>query len=323
MKSLPEHWSRLSAVALLLYPLSLLFGLLSAIRRLGFRLKMLHSGKVKLPVIIIGNITVGGTGKTPFTLALVEQLLARGYHPAIITRGYGGNMQGVQQIMPDCDSQLCGDEPALMARRQLCPVVVGRDRLAAAQYVVAQLPECDLILSDDGLQHYRLQRDVELVLIDGERRLGNGLLLPAGPLREPASRLNHVDAVIINGGQVQPGQFGMQLHGEWFYQLQQPQRRVQAEFFLGKRVHAVAGIGNPARFFRHLQQLGIDVESHPFADHHAFQAGDLQFDLCDAVLMTEKDAVKCASFADENCWVLRVDASIPSALLELILKKAR
>jgi tetraacyldisaccharide 4'-kinase len=274
-----------------------------------------------VPVIIVGNISVGGTGKTPFTLWLAEQLLADGWHPGIISRGFGGSGSTPQEVLANSDPAIAGDEPVLMAQRNLCPVWISRDRPAAAQALLNTHPECDVILSDDGLQHYRLQRDVEIVVVDGVRRFGNGLLLPAGPLRETTSRLRKVDAVVINGGTVADGEYLMQLEGVHFYNLLNPEISATAADFKEQTVHAIAGIGHPERFFRHLENMGLTLQTHAYPDHHRYTAADLSFADANALLMTEKDAVKCREFADEKCWVLRVEAHLDSALTQLIIKK--
>jgi len=318
---LQRHWYHITPLHLLLLPISLLFHLIVATRRLLFRCGILSSVKLPVPVIIVGNITVGGTGKTPLTLWLAEQLLANGWHPGIISRGFGGSGSKPQEVLPGSDPAAVGDEPVLMAQRLLCPVWVGRDRPAAAHALLLAHPECDIILSDDGLQHYRLQRDVEIAVVDGLRRFGNGFLLPAGPLREAPSRLREVDAVVINGGKAEPNEYLMQLEGMHFYNLLNPEITATAADFDGQAVHAIAGIGHPERFFRHLNKLGLTVQTHSYPDHHHYSAADLAYEGSNALLMTEKDAVKCSAFADEKCWVLRVDAHLDPALTQLILKK--
>ncbi len=320
---LQHHWYRITPLHLLLLPVSWLFGMLTALRRALYRNHILTSFKLPVPVVVVGNISVGGTGKTPLTLALAAQLIAHGKHPLIISRGHGGTTRQPQAVAADSDAGCCGDEPVLMARRRLCPVWIGRDRVATARAALLAHPECDVILCDDGLQHYRLRRDVEIVVMDGARKIGNGFLLPAGPLREAVSRLKHVDAVVINGGQSSGREikFGMALAGDVFYNLLDPARTATALDLRGMRCHAVAGIGNPQRYFDTLQALGLQCTTHPFPDHHAYRANDLLFSDCDALLLTEKDAVKCATFADARYWVLRVDAQIDSALIELILRK--
>lgn len=320
MAGLESYWYRLSPAHLLLLPASWLFGALAATRRLLYRLGILKSHRLPVPVVIIGNISVGGTGKTPLTLAVAGHLAAQGMHPVIVSRGYGGTASQ-QQVAPDSEAGQVGDEPLLMARRGICPVWVGTDRVATARAALAAHPECDVVLCDDGLQHYRLQRDFEIVVVDGARRFGNGLLLPAGPLREGAWRLATADAVVVNGGAPANGQYGMQLSGAVFYNLKHPERTARAADLKGARLHAVAGIGHPQRFFDHLAELGLQVTPHAFADHHPYAASDLEFADCDALLLTEKDAVKCAPFADERYWALRVEAQVDSALFAQLLRK--
>ncbi|MFY9261840.1 MAG: tetraacyldisaccharide 4'-kinase [Gallionella sp.] len=344
------YWHRRHPLHLLLLPISWLFGALAAVRRFLYRTGIFKSVRLPVPVVIAGNISVGGAGKTPLTLALARQLVACGYHPLIVSRGYGGNAEQPQRVMQDSTAAQVGDEPLLMARRGVCPVWIGRDRAAAAQLALAQHPECNVILCDDGLQHYRLQRDVEIVVVDGVRGFGNGWLLPAGMLREPIRRLQTVDAVVVNGGNcgyefirtsparakidgesvrinshpqadAHPPAFSMQLSGAQFVNLLHPQQTAQADDFKGLKLHAVAGIGNPPRYFDHLTSLDLSFTSHAFPDHHPYVAADLAFTDCDALLLTEKDAVKCASFADNRYWVLRVDAELDPALMQLLLRK--
>jgi len=324
MERLQHHWYRISPLHLLLYPVSLIFGALVALRRFLYRSDVFASPKFHVPIVIAGNISVGGTGKTPLTLWLAQQLIEDGWHPGIISRGYRKSKS--KDVLPRCvsaedSSDEVGDEPLLMAQRKLCPVWIGRDRPAVASALLLAHPECDIILSDDGLQHYRLHRDAEIVVIDGARRFGNGLLLPAGPLREPVSRLNDVDAIVVNGGVAQANEFGMQLQGTRFHNLLNPEIVVSANELAGQRLQAIAGIGHPKRFFDHLQQLGLQCTTQAFSDHHDFTASDLDFDDLDAILMTEKDAVKCAAFATEKHWVLRVDAQVDPTLAQLIIKK--
>lgn len=321
MPSLEQYWERITPLHLILFPASLLFGLLSAFRRTLYRTGWLLSERLPVPVVVVGNLNVGGAGKTPLTLALAQGLIAQGLKPLIVSRGYGGNATQVQEVTPRSMPQHVGDEPLLMARRGLCPVWVGRNRAAAARAALQAHPECNIVLCDDGLQHYRLKRDVEIVVIDGVRGFGNGLLLPAGPLREPTSRLRSVDAVVVNGGLSIGEQFDMRLEGALFHNLLEPNKTAVAEDFASSRNHAVAGIGNPQRYFRHLDSLGIHHVAHPFPDHHPYCADDLAFTDCDAILLTEKDAVKCASFADTRFWVLRVEAQIAPSLTALILRK--
>ena len=330
MHWLQNHWYRTTRLHLILVPISLIFHVLIAFRRELYQNGMKTSERLLLPVIVIGNISVGGTGKTPLTLALAQQLIERGWHPLIVSRGYKSSATYPQQVQPRMSALQAGDEPLLMARRKICPVWIGRDRAATARAALQVHLQCDIVLCDDGLQHYRLQRDVEIAVIDGERGFGTGWLLPAGPLREPVSRLQTVDAVVVNGGTVATGQYAMRLEGSVFYNLLDPGQTATADDLRkrtavshGSKVHAVAGIGNPQRFFNHLEQLGIAFTPHPFPDHHQYSASDLAFADCEAILLTEKDAVKCASFADARYWVLRVDALVDPDLLEHILRKIK
>ncbi len=321
MPWLERQWYRVGPFHLLLLPASLLFGLLAAIRRALYHNGLLRSEKLPVPVIVIGNITVGGSGKTPLTLWIAQQLAERGWHPGIISRGYRSTAAFPRAVSPDDSAEAAGDEPLLMAQRGLCPVWIGRDRPAAARALLHAHPECDVLLSDDGLQHYRLQRDIEIAVVDGARRFGNGFLMPAGPLREGPSRLRTVDAVVINGGTARSGEYVMRLEGTEFQNLANPALSRKAGDFHGLRVHAIAGIGHPQRFFDHLKSLGLAVQAHPFPDHHRYTPADLAFGDADAILMTEKDAVKCAAFANEKCWALRVDARLDPTLAHHILER--
>lgn len=321
MHGLQHHWYRYTPLLLVSLPVSWLFGALAALRRWLYRKNIIASHRLPVPVIVVGNISVGGTGKTPLTLALAAKLIEFGMHPIIVSRGYGGSVPSPTEVHEDSTARRCGDEPLLMARRNICPVWIGRDRVATALAARQAHPECDVILCDDGLQHYRLQRDIELVVVDGKRRFGNGMLLPAGPLREPVSRLRNVDAVVVNGDGALSGEHTMRLHGELFHNLLNPSKTLPAHCFQGLRLHAVAGIGNPRRYFDQLHAMGLNCTEHPYPDHHAYTPDELCFAECDALLLTEKDAVKCTAFADSHYWVLRVEAQIDTQLIELILRK--
>jgi tetraacyldisaccharide 4'-kinase len=279
-----------------------------------------------VPVIVVGNITAGGTGKTPLVLWICDFLREHGYSPGIVSRGYGGSGH-TTAVRENSATDVAGDEPVLLARRSRCPVWVGRDRVAAARALITVNPGCNVIVSDDGLQHYRLRRDFEIAVIDGSRATGNGLPLPAGPLRESTSRLGDVDAVVVTGSEFSPAagpaSFVMALEGTQFRNLLNPDFHQEAGAFHGKRLLAVAGIGNPARFFDHLQSLGLSFAAHAFPDHHVYSQADLDFPDVDAIIMTEKDAIKCLRFARENHWVLPVDARVNAALGRLILEKMK
>jgi len=328
------HWERFTAVSALLLPISLLFRVAATLRRGSYRAGLASTVRLPVPVIVVGNITAGGTGKTPLTLWLAAVLSAQGRSPGIVCRGYGGAARAPQPVRPDSDPYACGDEAVLLAQRSGCPVWIGANRPAAARALLAAAPGCDVVLSDDGLQHYALARDVEICVVDGERGFGNGWPLPAGPLREQPSRLAVVDAVVINDGdghraplpairRLNAQCHGMKLEPRGFWNLQHTDRRVGVEHFRGRRVHAVAGIGNPGRFFRQLRDMGLEINAHAFPDHHAYTVADLAFAGTDAVLMTEKDAVKCQRFAPETCWAMAVDAVPDAGLSELVMRKLK
>jgi tetraacyldisaccharide 4'-kinase len=287
-----------------LRPLAALFGLIVRLRRSAYRRGWLPSGHPGRPVVVVGNLTVGGSGKTPLTAWLASALAARGLKVGIASRGHGGTARGPIEVTAASDPALVGDEPVLLARRTGARVVVARDRLAAARRLA---PDVDLILADDGLQHYRLARDLEILVIDGGRRFGNGRLLPAGPLREPVARAATVDLVVVNGGEARPGELPMALAPRAVVALGSGQRSALADW-RGRRVHAVAGIGDPARFFATLRAAGLDLVEHPLPDHAPIAAADLAFGDGLPVLMTEKDAVKCGSFPAAGLAYLEVAA---------------
>jgi tetraacyldisaccharide 4'-kinase len=321
MASLERHWDHLTPVSLALLPLSLLFCLVVGLRRLLYRAGILSRIRLDVPVIVVGNITVGGTGKTPLVLWITDLLKRSGYRPGIVTRGYrGASRHWPRAVTPSTDASEVGDEAVLLARRSGCPVLAGPDRVESGRLLIEQ--GCTVLVSDDGLQHYRLDRDIEIAVIDGTRRFGNGLCLPAGPLREPVGRLRTVTLRVAQG-QSEPGEIGMSLVPGRVYRLQNPDEHADLDDFRAGSVHAVAGIGNPERFFSSLRSLGIDVIPHAFPDHHAFQASDLVFGDDIPVLMTEKDAVKCQTFARPNFWVLPVTAQPVAELAERVLNRLK
>lgn len=290
----------------LLLPLSWVYGFITALRRMLFRLKLKHQTKLPVPVIVVGNITVGGTGKTPFTLLLCQQLQQSGFKPGIVSRGYGADIRAPLQVQADATASQVGDEPLLLARRSGCPVVVCPDRVAAAEQLLAD-NDVDIIISDDGLQHYALARDIEIVLIDGKRGLGNAQLLPAGPLREGIWRLKQVDLVLANSAPFSGADGVMHLVTASVKPL------IGQHTLADEPVTLVAGIGNPQRFADTARNAGFTVaECRFFADHHAFCAGDFA-GINGPVLMTEKDAVKCREFARPNWFSLMVEARLDTA----------
>src|SRR5690606_5647745 len=310
--------------------LALVFAALSGLRRWLYRAGVLRRQRVGVPVVVVGNITAGGTGKTPFAVALVRRLQAAGWRPGVASRGHGRRDEGTPRwVEAGSDPTLAGDEPLLVAQLTGAKVRVDRDRAAAARALAAA--GCDVVVCDDGLQHYRLARDVEVEVIDGRRRYGNGRLLPAGPLREPPARGRACDFRVVNlaGGEAvaatHPPEAGF---GEWPMRLRagdaRPLLRGRARplaGFAGQRVHAVAGIGHPQRFFTMLREAGIAVVPHAFPDHHAYTAADFEFGSDLPVLMTEKDAVKCAAFAGERYYAVPVEAELPEALWVALLDK--
>ncbi len=296
----------------LLRPLSGLFQLVAALRRWGYRAGWLRSVRVSAPVVVVGNLSVGGTGKTPLVLYLAQALKARDCRPGIVLRGYGaeGTAVEAQVVDPVGDTSAVGDEAMLLAQRSGCPVAVGVKRAAACERLIAE--GVDVIVCDDGLQHYALQRQFEIAVVDGARGLGNGRCLPGGPLREPVSRLQQVDLVVVNGdwgaaGAAPAQALPMRVGGQEAVNLRTGERR-ELGHFAGTEVHALAGIGNPARFFGMLRGAGLVPIEHPMADHASIRPADLAFDDNLAVLMTEKDAVKCRQYASERHWMVPVSA---------------
>ena len=324
---LERQWYRWSVWHLLLLPLSLLFWLVSSLRRAIYRAGWKKCEKLSVPVIVVGNISVGGTGKTPLVIALVALLKDAGWKPGIISSGYQGKGRLPRPVTHDSEPTTMGDEPVLLVRKTGCPVWVGQNRVEAGQALLANHPEVNVIVCDDGLQHYRLARDVEVVVIDALRWFGNGQLLPAGPLREPVRRMRSADVVVINGwlpgAPLQRREFTMQLNGNLLYNLRNPELKAQPEIFVGQTVHAVAGIGHPLRFFKHLKKLGMHCVEHPFPDHHAFTSQDFPWHESEVIVMTEKDAVKCVDFLGDNAWVLPVQAQLDPGVGRTILEKLR
>jgi len=312
---------RLTPALWLFLPLAWLYALLSAINR-----RFARPTRLPVPVIVVGNIIVGGAGKTPLTLWLAGELRRRGWRPGIVSRGYGRTGDQLRPVVADSTAAEVGDEPLLLARRSGVPVWVGGQRAEAGAALLAAHPEVNVLLCDDGLQHYALARDVELVVFD-RRGAGNGWRLPLGPLREPLSRLATVDAVIANELSettfpVPVPRFPMTLRPGRFHRLDNPSETCSVDELLARdKCHALAGIGHPERFFRTLENLGLIIEPHPFPDHHRYSAADLAFASNGVLLMTEKDAVKCTGLTAGETWVLPVEAELSPALIDLILEK--
>ena len=311
----PAFWqagARIPPWARVLEPL---YRALQCLHRWVYALGLRRPWRAPVPVIVVGNLTAGGSGKTPLVLVLAEALRAQGWHPGVVSRGYGRADRDPRVVSADSRADAVGDEPLLVARQARVPVAVAARRADAVRLLLHE--SVDIVLCDDGLQHRALARDIEIIVVDGRRRFGNGHLLPAGPLREPPSRLRRVDFVVCNGGDAQPGEIAMALQAQPWRALQPVAGREPPA--AGAAVHAVAGLGDPERFFASLQALGYRVNPHPFPDHHAFHPGDFAFD--DGalpVVMTDKDAVKCAAFARAHWWVAPVRAQLPASFLEAL-----
>ena len=339
MTWLEKAWYSKTKINYLLAPLSLLFWLLSSLRRVLFQIGIKKQSQFPLPVIVVGNISVGGTGKTPFVIYLVELLRKQGFNPAIVSRGYGASPESddtnkfPRLITSQSEVSFSGDEPKLLAMRTNCPVVIDANRSRAIEYV-CESTDCNIVISDDGLQHYAMTRDIEIVLLDKSRMFGNGWLLPVGPLRELPSRLKQVDLVLHNSGFVQDEIAQYTLNSDKAFNLLDQ----QVSLPLGEKVNLISGIGNPERFSQTAKGMGYQISSQNFlADHHQFTLSDFaQYTGEDIILMTEKDAVKCRtiiesltdkdtqSYLKRNCFVLPISASISKSveqtLLELLQK---
>ena len=318
---LEAAWYRGDRWLWLLRPLEWLFRLLAALRRRLYRSGIISSYRAPLPIVVVGNITVGGTGKTPVVIALVEALQAKGLRPGVVSRGYGAtNADFPHRLSESSDARQSGDEPLLIHRRTQVPCVVDSDRANAVQ-VLLRHNELDLVICDDGLQHYALARDFEIAVVDATRRLGNGFCLPAGPLREPASRLLSVDKVLYRGSDSAAD--GVRYEPKVWVNLQTGEQRPLDEFSGGVLALALAGIGQPQQFYSTLDSLGVTYQIRGFPDHHSYTAQDFAALDESLVLMTEKDAVKCQSLAGPNAWYLQIDALLPGAAVAAVLQLVR
>ncbi len=311
-----------------LWPLSLIYHALITLRKLCYRWGIFKVHRIGIPVVIVGNITVGGTGKSPLVCHLVESLRKQGFNPGIVSRGYGaklGKYQVREVFIHSLPSEV-GDEPLMLKKKLDCRIFVSPSRALAAKTL--EKAGCDIVISDDGMQHYALHRDIEICVFDGQRKWGNGFLLPMGPLREPLSRLKEIPYLVVNGavnagsyGQASINQrtFSMSLHAESVINLRTEEQKTLQDF-AGKEVHAVAAIGHPERFFKTLESAGLKLETHAFGDHHAYQETDFQFDKALPIIMTEKDAVKCDRFDLNDTWFLPVTAQLNGDLASQIVK---
>jgi len=321
-ESIENIWYTKHPLGIVLLPLSWLYSLIIILRRLCYQSGLIAVNQIDVPVIIVGNISVGGTGKTPLVIWLADYFKNKGFNPGIISRGYGGKITGKsQQVRPDSNPGLVGDEPVLIAKRTDCPVAIAVQRRRAAEELI-EYCDCDLILCDDGMQHYSLGRDIEIAVIDGQRRFGNGRCLPAGPLREPISRLNSVDLVVskyIAGRH----EYKMEYQYGDLVSLLEPEHTIPISSLNGQSVHAISGIGNPDRYYSYLRNNKLHIINHEFPDHYPFTKNDVNFDDGLPVVMTEKDAVKCSDFATKNHWYLPITATLPDSFtyrLEALMK---
>lgn len=316
-------WYQKNKLSYLLWPLSLLYRFIISIRQCCYKINLFKSHRVNAPVIVVGNITVGGTGKTPLVIALINELKKRGFHPGIILRGYRGKSKTWPQYVTEKSNPvLVGDEAVLLATKTNVPVMAGPDRVKSAEKLIAEY-HCNVIVSDDGLQHYALARDIEMAVIDSSRRFGNEWCLPAGPLREPIVRLKSVDFIVANG-KANAGEFEMKFVIDDVVSIIDDNKKIDLQELTRKgecSIHAIAGIGNPDRFFQLLQSFNFQFETKIFPDHYQFQKRDFDALDADVILMTEKDAVKCRDFADERFYVVKGRAVLDIHLIQILLNK--
>ncbi len=313
----PRYWytKKMRSLSYVLLPFSWLFGLIVLIRQQLYRYHIFQVKHFSVPVIVVGNITIGGTGKTPFVIWLANFLRSQGYKPGIVSRGAGGKQQvNPHEVNPQDAVSEVGDEALLLSQRTACPLVIGINRAKAVEYLLQQ-HDCDVVISDDGLQHYRLGRAMEIVMVDAMRGFGNQQLLPAGPLREPLSRLEKVDLIVKTGET-------MALSPSHFVSVKNPQITWPFPEMTGP-IDVVAGIGHPERFFTLLKQAGLEINEHIFTDHHCYTKKDFAKMTSYPILMTEKDAVKCRDFADERYWYLQINTTVDVSVEKVLLNKLR
>lgn len=317
-----DLWYGKHPLSIVLAPLAWCYQLAMTLRRLMYQSGILPIQRLDVPVIVVGNIVAGGTGKTPLVIWLADYLQDKGFHPGIVSRGYKSKVKRwPQQVRKDSNPELVGDEPVLLARRTNCPVAIAPNRHTAAEALIEH-EDVDIIICDDGLQHYALARDIEIAVIDGVRRHGNGRCFPAGPLRESANRLKNVDMIVCNTGAVR-GEFEMEYVLQQLHSVSDENKRCDIGQFANQTIHAIAGIGNPAKFFASLRGRGLRLIEHEFPDHYQFKTEDIHFDDGLPVVMTEKDAVKCTEFASAEHWFLSINVKMTNAFhhrLTILLK---
>jgi len=320
---MPKFWSNMNIIAFLLLPLAFVYKCVTATRRLLFRFHFLRAQRLPVPIIVVGNITAGGTGKTPVVISLANKLKNAGFTPGIISRGYRGDGKN-REVSRHSVATEVGDEPILIHKKTNCPVWVGKNRLDIASALITKHPKVNVLISDDGLQHYWLPRDFEICVVDGERLFGNTLPIPSGPMREPLSRLSTCDLVVINGNRhldIATATIQMNPKGTLLYSLTDQTIIREPRDLENQKISAVTAIGNPDRFFNQLASLGIKAEKMAFPDHHHYNHNEIKNIENDTIVMTEKDAVKFPAVDTKTCWVLPVDAEFSEDPLNFILQK--
>ena len=316
-----DSWYNKSLWLYLLYPFSLLFSYLTSRRRRKFLKNKIKSFSSNLPVIVVGNLTIGGTGKTPLVKYIASELIKRGYKPGIVSRGYGGNFKETLKVEQDTPVKQTGDEAQILSKLNI-PFYIDKNRVRAVE-TISKNHDCDVIISDDGLQHYNMKRDIEIAVIDGKRRFGNKLTFPAGPLRESIKRLNTVDFVVNNSGPSEENEFLMNISPSEFVHLKSGKTYGIEDWPMHKQIHAVAGLGNPSRFFDLLEKLGFEIIRHPFPDHHNFDSSDLYYLDHLPIVMTEKDASKCKEFDNNKIWYLKIEADVNNKFIDQLENKLK
>ena len=314
-----DSWYNKSFWLYLLYPFSILFSYLTSRRRRKFLKNKTESFSAKIPIIVVGNLTIGGTGKTPLVKYIASELIKRGYKPGIVSRGYGGKFKETLKVDSNTSVKQTGDEAQILSKLNI-PFYIDKNRVRAVERIIEN-HDCDVIISDDGLQHYKMKRDIEIAVIDGKRRFGNKLTFPAGPLRESIKRLSSVDFVVNNSGPTEENEFLMSISPSEFVHLKSGKSYGVEDWPMHNQVHAVAGLGNPGRFFDLLDKLGFDIVRHPYPDHHNFDSSDLFYLDHLPIIMTEKDASKCKDFDNNKIWYLKIDADVNNKFIDQLQSK--
>ena len=314
-----DSWYNKSFWLYLLYPFSILFSYLTSRRRRKFLKNKTESFSAKIPIIVVGNLTIGGTGKTPLVKYIASELIKRGYKPGIVSRGYGGKFKETLKVDSNTSVKQTGDEAQILSKLNI-PFYIDKNRVRAVERIIEN-HDCDVIISDDGLQHYKMKRDIEIAVIDGKRRFGNKLTFPAGPLRESIKRLSTVDFVVNNSGPTEENEFLMSISPSEFVHLKSGKSYGVEDWPMHNQVHAVAGLGNPGRFFDLLDKLGFDIVRHPYPDHHNFDSSDLFYLDHLPIIMTEKDASKCKDFDNNKIWYLKIDADVNNKFIDQLQSK--